>query len=198
MNLPSAPSSWRGLQLFLGAQASLPACFGQLFLGAQASLPACFGQLVFWLIVTGFLLITSPSLLAQTNDKTATVGGRIAGQARTPALPDNAGAVQGRVTDASGAVLAGASVTPGNSATGPDRVVTTDANRNFAFAASNGAGHRLIVSAVEFAPISRELESALRDGHQLKGGVEDILPYTSSARRNEACEINPASAPPIN
>lgn len=103
MNSPCAPSSWRGRQLFLGA---------------RAPLPACFGQLVFWLIVTGFLLITSLPLFAKTNDNTVTVGGRIARQARTPSLPGDATTVRGRVTDASGAVLAGASVTLGNLATG--------------------------------------------------------------------------------
>jgi hypothetical protein len=125
MNSSCAPSLWRGFQLFLGK---------------QASLPAFFGRLVFWLIVTGFLLITSPSLFAQTNDNTSTVGGR--------------------VTDMSGALVAGASVTLGNLATGLERVVTTDAKGNFAFAASKGARYRLIVSAVGFAPISREVESS--------------------------------------
>jgi hypothetical protein len=145
MNSPCAPSLWRGFQLFLGK---------------QASLPAFIGWLVFWLIFTGFLLITSPSLFAQTNDNTATGGGRIARQARTPALPDNATIVRGRVTDMSGAVVASAAVTLGNLATGLERVVTTDANGNFAFAASNGARYRLIVSAVRFAPISRDVESS--------------------------------------
>jgi hypothetical protein len=112
MNSPCAPSLWRGFQLFLGK---------------QASLPACFGQLVFWLIVTGFSLITSPPLFAQINDNTAPVSGRIAGQARTPALPGDGTTVHGRVTDMSGAVVAGASVTLGNLATGLERVVTTDA-----------------------------------------------------------------------
>ena len=109
MNLLCARSSWRGFQLFLEK---------------QASLPACFGQLVFWPIVTGFLLITSPSLFAQTNDNTDPAGRRIAGRARTAALPDNAKTVRGRVSDASGAV-AGAAVTLGNLATGLELVVTT-------------------------------------------------------------------------
>ncbi|HZF38452.1 MAG TPA: carboxypeptidase-like regulatory domain-containing protein, partial [Blastocatellia bacterium] len=61
----------------------------------------------FWLIVTSFLGSTSPTLFAQTN------AGAIA--------------VRGRVTDASGAGLTGASVTLGNLATGLERVVTTDA-----------------------------------------------------------------------
>jgi carboxypeptidase family protein len=124
MSSPCAPSSWRGFQLLLGK---------------QAFLPAFFGRLVFWQIVTSFLLITSPSLFAQTNDNTATVGGRIAGQAKTPALPDNTKTVRGRVTDSSGAVVAGAAVTLVNLATEQERVLTTDVNGNFAFAASNGA-----------------------------------------------------------
>jgi hypothetical protein len=145
MNSPCAPSLWRGFQLFLGK---------------QASLRAFFDWLVFWLIVTGFLLITSPSLFAQTNDNTSTVYGRIAGQARTPALPGDRTTVRRRVTDMLGAVVTGASVTPGNLATGLELVVTTDAKGNFAFAASKGARYRLIVSAVGFAPISREVESS--------------------------------------
>ena len=56
MNSPCAPSRGAVFQLLLGKQ----------LLGAQATLPACFGRLVFWLIVTGFLLITSPSLFAQS------------------------------------------------------------------------------------------------------------------------------------
>ena len=145
MNSPCALSSWRGFQLYLGK---------------QASLRAGFGRLVFWQIVTGYLLITSPSLFAQPSDNTATVGGRIAGQAKTPALPGNVTTVRGRVSGAWGVVVAGAAVTLGNLATGLERVVTRDANGNFAFAASNGARYRLIVSAVGFPPVSREVESS--------------------------------------
>jgi hypothetical protein len=58
----------------------------RLFLGAQASLPAYFDRLVFWLIVKGFLLTTSPTLFAQTNDNVATAGGRIAEAARIRAF----------------------------------------------------------------------------------------------------------------
>jgi len=75
MNSLRAPYSRRGLRLFLGA---------------QASSPAYFDRLVIWLIVTAFLLTTSPTLFAQTNDNAATMGGRIAELARTPALPGNA------------------------------------------------------------------------------------------------------------
>jgi len=56
-------------------------------LGAHASTPARFDRLVFWLIVTAFLLTTSSTLFAQTNDNAATAGGRVAEQAGTPALP---------------------------------------------------------------------------------------------------------------
>jgi outer membrane receptor for ferrienterochelin and colicins len=59
-----------------------------------------------------------------------------------------------------GAVVIGASVTLGNLATGLERVVITDANGNFAFSASSGGRYRLIVSAVGFVPISREVESS--------------------------------------
>ena len=72
MNSLRAPYSRRGLRLFLGA---------------QASLPAHFVRSVFWLIVTALLLTTSPTLFAQTNDNAATAGGRIAELARTPGLP---------------------------------------------------------------------------------------------------------------
>jgi hypothetical protein len=75
MNSLRAPYSRRGLRLFLVA---------------QASLPAYFDRLVFWLIVTAFLLTTSPTLFAQTDDNAATAGGRIAELATTPALPGNA------------------------------------------------------------------------------------------------------------
>jgi outer membrane receptor protein involved in Fe transport len=53
-------------------------------------LPAYFDRLVFWLIDTAFLSITSPALFAQTDDNAATAGGRIAELAGTPALPGNA------------------------------------------------------------------------------------------------------------
>jgi len=72
MNSLRAPYSRRGLRLFLGA---------------QASSPAYFDRLDFWLIATACLLTTSPTLFAQTNDNAATMGGRIAELARTPALP---------------------------------------------------------------------------------------------------------------
>src|SRR5262245_19176128 len=67
MNTPCAPSSWRGLRSFLGAR----------LLGAQASLPACFGQSVLLLIVTAFLHTTSPSFFAQTNDCATTANGAV-------------------------------------------------------------------------------------------------------------------------
>ena len=63
MNSLRAPYSRRGFRLFLGA---------------QASLPAYFDRLVFWLIVSAFLLTTSPTLFAQTDDNAAPAGGRIA------------------------------------------------------------------------------------------------------------------------
>jgi hypothetical protein len=65
----------------------------------------------------GLSTITSPTLFAQTNDGGATV--------------------RGRVTDATGAALTGASITLGNLATGLERVVVTDANGNFAFEAKH-------------------------------------------------------------
>jgi outer membrane receptor protein involved in Fe transport len=74
MNSLRAPYSRRGLRLFLGA---------------QAFLPAYFDRLVFWLIVTAFLFTTSPTLFAQTTDNADTAGGRIAELAGTPALPGN-------------------------------------------------------------------------------------------------------------
>jgi outer membrane receptor for ferrienterochelin and colicins len=154
MNSPCAPSLWRGFQLFLGK---------------QASLRAFFDRLVFWLIVTGFLLITSPSLFAQTNDNTSTVGGR--------------------VTDMSGALVAGASVTLGNLATGLERVVTTDAKGNFAFAASKGARYRLIVSAVGFAPISREVESSGSFNFALEpAALAEKITVVSGSRQEELRE----------
>jgi outer membrane receptor for ferrienterochelin and colicins len=159
MNSPCAPSSRRGLRSFLGTQ----------LLGAQAFLPACVGQSVLWLIVTAFLLTTSPTLFAQTND--------------------GAGAVRGRVTDASGAVLTGASVTLGNLATGLERVVTTDANGNFAFAASKGARYRLIVSAVGFAPISREVESSGSFNFMLEpSALAEKVTVVSGSRQEELRE----------
>jgi len=152
-------------------------------------MPDCFGQLVFWPIVTGFLLTTSPSLFAQTNDNTTPVGGRIAGQARTAALPDNSKTVRGRVTDASGAVVAGAAVTLSNLTTGLELVVTTDANGNFTFAASNGARYRLIVSAVGFAPISREVESPGSFSFALEpAALAEKITVVSGSRQEELRE----------
>jgi len=145
MNSLRGPYSRRGIRLSLRAQASLT---------GRVDRP------VFWLIVTAFLLTTSPNLIAQANDNPATVGGRIAEQARTPALPGNTTTMRGRGADVAGAILTGASVTLGNLATGLERGVTTGANGNFAFAASNGARRRLIVSTVGFAPISSEVNPA--------------------------------------
>jgi outer membrane receptor for ferrienterochelin and colicins len=68
--------------------------------------------------------------------------------------------IRGHVTDSIGAALIGASVTLGNLATGLERVVITDANGDFTFTASSGGHYRLIVSAVGFVPITREVESS--------------------------------------
>jgi outer membrane receptor for ferrienterochelin and colicins len=142
-----------------------------------------------WLIVTAFLLTTSSAHFAQTNDNAATAVGRVAGQARTPALPGNATTVRGRVTDESGAVLTGASVTLGNLATGMERVVITDANGNFAFGASNGARYRLVVSAVGFAPISREVESSGSFNFMLEPAtLAEKITVVSGSRQEELRE----------
>src|SRR5262245_54440125 len=68
MNSPCAPSSWRGL--LLGAQAFLPAAFRRepAERNKQVRMPALPRKRLLWLIVTTFLLTTSPRLFAQAND----------------------------------------------------------------------------------------------------------------------------------
>jgi len=86
------------------------------------------------LIAAAFLLSTPPALFAQIND--------------------SAVILRRRVTDTAGAALTGASVTLGNLTSGLGRVVATDANGNFAFAASSSGRYRPTISAVGFALIS--------------------------------------------
>jgi hypothetical protein len=111
--------------------------------------------------------------------------------------------VRGRVADATGAALTGASVTLGNLATGLERVVVRDANGNFAFVALSRGRYHLTVSAVGFAPISREVESGSSGSLDLAlepAALAEKITVVSGSRtpRNEACELNQASTPPIN
>jgi outer membrane receptor for ferrienterochelin and colicins len=68
--------------------------------------------------------------------------------------------ISGRVTDVSGSVLIGATVTLTNLATGLERTVTTDANGEFAFVAVRGERYRLTVSAAGFTPLTRDIETS--------------------------------------
>jgi hypothetical protein len=82
--------------------------------------------------------------------------------------------------------LIGASVTLGNLATGMERVVITDANGNFAFAATSGAHYRLIVRAVGFAPISHEVESSGSFDFDLEpAALAEKITVVSGSRQEE-------------
>jgi hypothetical protein len=170
MNSPCAPSSWRRLR-----------------------------SSFIWMMVTLFPGSIPPALFAQTND-TAVV-------------------VRGRVTDTSGAALTGASVTPGNLATGLERVVITDAKGNLAFVAPGGGRYRLF-GAVDNPPTAairiwahhcrsfalnwgaRSASECASRGHRSAGKARraawKLSRLAPSAGRNEACEENPASPPPVN
>jgi len=144
MKSPCAPSSRGGALLNEQSFPGISLRRGALAPRKQAKTPAHSAQQFLWLIVAAFLLfITSPAYFAQTN------GGVAMGST-----------IRGHVTDSIGAALIGASVTLGNLATGLERVVITDANGDFTFTASSGGHYRLIVSAVGFVPITREVESS--------------------------------------
>ena len=131
MNSHRAPYSWRGLRLFLRA---------------QASLPACFDRSVFWLIVTTFLLTTSPTFFAQTNNNTA----------------------------------------------GPWTTSPTAAIRMWAYCCRSIALSWGVGSASECASHRR---SSAGKAQRAAWRPSRLSP---SAGRYEACEVNRASAPPVN
>ncbi len=207
-----APYSRRGLRLFLGA---------------QASLPAYFDRLVFWLIVTAFLFITSPTLFAQTDDNAAIAGVRIAELARTPALPGNA------------TVTLGLNHSIFGSAVSPKAGLNLWVTDFWRIRASYGRGFRAPdlgqlffslpqsdIAAWSFsAPCTTSPTAAIRmwahccRSFALSWGARSASECASrgrrsagkaqraawrpsrlapSAGRHETCEVNPGSAPPVN
>jgi len=85
-----------------------------------------------------------------------------------PAQTGNAGAVRGTVTDPSGAVIAGATVTLSNATSGLSRTVTTDATGQFAFLNIPFNPYRVSVSAPGFAALSQSAEIRSAVGINLK------------------------------
>ena len=87
---------------------------------------------------------------------------------RAPAQTGNAGAVRGTVTDPSGAVIAGATVTLSNATSGLSRTVVTDATGQFAFLNIPFNPYRISVSAPGFAALSQSAEIRSTVGINLK------------------------------
>jgi len=85
-----------------------------------------------------------------------------------PAQTGNAGAVRGTVTDPSGAVIAGATVTLNNATSSLTRTATTDATGQFAFLNIPFNPYRVSVSAPGFAPLSQSAEIRSTIGINLK------------------------------
>jgi hypothetical protein len=74
------------------------------------------------------------------------------------AVGSNSGAVHGTVTDATGAMIPGATVHLINEVRGLNRTVTADANGQFVFANIPFSSYRVSVSAEGFAPLSQSFE----------------------------------------
>ncbi len=104
---------------------------------------------------------------------------------------DGGGVLRGRVTDSAGAALTGASITLSNLTTGFERVIVTDADGNFSFTSARGGNYRLIVSAVGFAPASRDVEvgsSASLDIMLDPSALADKITVISGSRQEELRE----------
>jgi hypothetical protein len=80
----------------------------------------------------------------------------------------NAGAVRGTVTDPTGAVIPGATVTLTNSTSGLDRTATTDSLGQFVFTNVPFNPYRIDVSATNFGSLSKNIELRSVVGTNLK------------------------------
>jgi hypothetical protein len=87
---------------------------------------------------------------------------------RGPAQTGNAGAIRGTVTDPSGAVIDGATVTLTNAPSGLNRTVSTDATGQFVFANVPFNPYRIAVSAPGFASLAQSAEIRSAVGISLK------------------------------
>ena len=74
-----------------------------------------------------------------------------------PAPSGNAGDVRGTVTDPSGAVIPGATVTLVNAVSGLNRSATTDATGQFAFSSVPFNPYRLTIASAGFAPLAQSV-----------------------------------------
>ena len=70
----------------------------------------------------------------------------------------NSGVINGTVTDPSGAVVAGATVTIHNPISGLERTTTTDASGNFSFTNIPFNPYHMTVTAPSFAPHAEDVE----------------------------------------
>ncbi|HKX27267.1 MAG TPA: TonB-dependent receptor [Blastocatellia bacterium] len=114
-----------------------------------------------------------------------------AGGTQSASAQSAAGIVRGRVTDKAGAVLAGATVTLSNLATGLDRIALTDASGTYLFAGTRGGRYRLTVSVSGFAPAIREIESASSESTDFAlepGSLTEGLTVVSGSRQEELRE----------
>ena len=87
---------------------------------------------------------------------------------RGHAQTGNAGAIRGTVTDPSGAVIDGATVTLSNATSGLNRAATTDATGQFVFASVPFNPYRISVTAPGFASLSQSAEIRSAVGINLK------------------------------
>src|SRR5262245_33458780 len=100
------------------------------------------------------------------------------------------GSLRGRVVDANGAALPGATITVRNLTTGFERVVTADANGNFSLARSRNDRHRLIVAVEGFAPETKIIEGdgGVIDFRLAPSAVSDRITVISGSRQEELRE----------
>lgn len=99
--------------------------------------------------------------------------------------------LRGRVTDAAGATLGGASVALRNLSTGLERSVVVDADGEFTFTGVRGERFRLTVSAAGFAPATREVDndaSGLLEFKLEPTALAETITVVSGSRQEELRE----------
>jgi outer membrane receptor for ferrienterochelin and colicins len=100
------------------------------------------------------------------------------------------GSLRGRVVDANGAALSGATITVRNLTTGFERVITADGYGNFSLARSRNDRHRLIVAVEGFAPETKIIEGdgGVIDFRLAPSAVSDRITVISGSRQEELRE----------
>jgi outer membrane receptor for ferrienterochelin and colicins len=105
--------------------------------------------------------------------------------------PGNSDSASGRVTDANGAVLPGATITLRNLATGLERVTTTEADGSFGFPGLRDGRYKISASAPGFSLVEMLIESLSGDPLDFRlepSALVDAVTVVSGSRQEELRE----------